>query len=83
MRRNLPARLIIPILSILIFLTANAPTAVFATSTALQAEEQSGGAGFILALLALILILLAVIAVIGAVSLGIIGIGYQSIQNDE
>lgn len=83
MRPNLPARLMIPVLSILLLLAANVPTAVYAASTAVQTEEQSGGAGFVLALLALILILLGVIAVIGAVALGIIGIGYQSVQNDE
>ena len=66
-------------LALFIFL----PTAVHAAGNAAQAEGDGAGAGIILALLALILILLAVVAIIGAVSLGIIGIGYNSIQGDD
>ena len=59
------------------------PTAVHAAGTTAQTEGDGTGAAIVLALLALILILLAVVAVIGAVSLGIIGIGYNSIQGDD
>ena len=59
------------------------PTAVHAAGTTVQAEGDGAAVGIVLALLALILILLAVIAVIGAVSLGIIGLGYNSIQGDD
>jgi hypothetical protein len=59
------------------------PTAVHAARTAAQTEEGLGGAGIVIALLALVLILLGVVAVIGAVALGIIGIGYTSIQGDD
>ncbi len=59
------------------------PTAVHAAGTTAQTEGSLGGAGIVIALLALILILLAVVAVIGAVALGIIGIGYNSIQGDD
>lgn len=64
-------------LTVFIFL----PTAVHAAGSTAQAD--GSGVGIILALLALILILLGVIAVIGAVALGIIGIGYNSIQGDD
>ena len=59
------------------------PTAVHAAGTTAQTESNGTGAAIVLALLALILILLAVVAVIGAVSLGIIGIGFTSIQGDD
>ncbi|MEJ2747509.1 MAG: hypothetical protein P8183_06330 [Anaerolineae bacterium] len=67
------------ILAALVFL----PTAVHAAGTAAQTSNSGSGVGIVLGLLALILILLAVVAVIGAVSLGIIGIGYNSIQGDD
>ena len=59
------------------------PTAVHAAGTTVQAEGDGAAVGIVLALLALILILLAVVAIIGAVSLGIIGLGYNSIQGDD
>lgn len=66
-------------LAVFVFL----PTAVHAAGMTTQADGSGAGVGIVLALLALILILLAVVAVIGAVSLGIIGLGYNSIQGDD
>jgi hypothetical protein len=78
--RRIIQRLIAPItLALFVFL----PTAVYAAGTAAQNQGDGAGVGIVLALLALILILLAVVAVIGAVALGIIGIGYTSIQGDD
>ncbi|MCB9423401.1 MAG: hypothetical protein H6667_26635 [Ardenticatenaceae bacterium] len=67
------------ILALFVFM----PTAVHAAGTTAQTEGSGAGVGIVLGLLALILILLAVVAVIGAVALGIIGIGYNSIQGDD
>lgn len=67
------------ILTLLVFL----PTAVHAAGSAAQTEGDGAGVGIVMALLGLILLLLAVVAIIGAVSLGIIGLGYTSIQGDD
>lgn len=67
------------ILALFVFL----PTAVHAAGSAAQTEGDGAGVGIVMALLGLILLLLAVVAIIGAVSLGIIGIGYNSIQGDD
>jgi hypothetical protein len=66
-------------LAVFVFL----PTAVHAAGNTAQAEGDGAAVGIILALLGLILLLLAVVAIIGAVSLGIIGLGYNSIQGDD
>ena len=53
------------------------PTAVFAQ------EEASSGAAITLSLIGLILLIIMVVAVIGAVGLGVIGIGYSTVQGDD
>ena len=53
------------------------PTAVFAQ------EEDGSGAAIILSLIGLILLIIMVVGVIGAVGLGIIGIGYSTVQGDD
>jgi hypothetical protein len=41
------------------------------------------GAAIVLGLLALIMLIIFTVAIIAAVSLGIIGLGYSTIQEDE
>lgn len=41
------------------------------------------GAAIVMSLLALILLIIFTVAIIAAVSLGVIGIGYSTIQEDE
>lgn len=58
---------------------------LFLLPTAVFAQETEGGAAtaVTLSLIALILVIIMVVAVIGAVGLGIIGLGYNSIQSDS
>lgn len=65
-------------------------SAIFATAllfllpTAVFAQEKDGtGTAVTLSLIGLILLIIMVVAVIGAVGLGVIGIGYNSVQEDE
>ena len=53
------------------------PTAVFAQ------EEDGSGAAITLSLIGLILLIIMVVGVIGAVGLGVIGIGYSTVQGDD
>ena len=53
------------------------PTAVFAQ------EHDGSGAAITLSLVGLILLIIMVVAVIGAVGLGVIGIGYNTVQGDD
>jgi hypothetical protein len=53
------------------------PTAVFAQ------EEDGTGVAVTLSLIGLLLLIIMVVAVIGAVGLGIIGIGYTTVQGDD
>lgn len=53
------------------------PTAVFAQ------EEDGSGAAITLSLIGLLLLIIMVVAVIGAVGLGVIGVGYSTVQGDD
>lgn len=64
----------------LIFATA----LLFLLPTAVFAQEQEGsGAAITLSLIGLVMLIIMVVGIIGAVGLGIIGIGVNSVQDDE
>ncbi len=73
-RRFNSPRLALFLATALLFLL---PTAVFAQ------ETDGSGAAITLSLIGLILLIIMVVAVIGAVGLGIIGIGYSTVQGDD
>ncbi len=57
---------------------------LFVLPTAVFAQEETGtGAAVTLSLIGLILVLIMVVGVIGAVGLGVIGIGYKSVQEND
>lgn len=74
LRRLISPRFSIILATALLFLL---PTAVFAQ------EEDGSGVAITLSLIGLILLIIMVVAVVGAVGLGIIGIGYNSIKEDD
>ena len=73
-RRFISPRFSVLVATALLFLM---PTAVFAQ------EEDGTGVAVTFSLIALILLIIMVVGVIGAVGLGIIGIGYSSVQDNE
>jgi len=76
---ELVRRLISPRFSVIL---ATAP--LFLLPTAVFAQETDGsGVAVTLSLIGLILVIIMVVAVVGAVGLGIIGIGYNSTQDNE
>lgn len=62
-------------------------TLILGTALPVLAQESSpqdgAGVAIVFGLLAVILFVIAVVAVLGAVGLGIIGLGYSSVQSDE
>jgi hypothetical protein len=76
-RLALFTRLIVLCLTVLLLAV---PSAV---SAAPLAQESSGaGAAVVLSLLGLVLIVIMAVVVVAAVALGLIGLGYRSIQDD-
>ena len=73
-RRIFTPRISIILATAMLFLL---PTAVFAQ------EEDGSGAAVTLSLIGLILVIIMVVAVVGAVGLGVIGIGYSTVQGDD
>lgn len=70
-------RTILPIILTLLLITALPALAQEGT------PNEAAGTAVVFGLLAVILFVIAVVAVLGAVGLGIIGLGYSSIQSDE
>jgi hypothetical protein len=73
-RRFISPRFSIILATAMLFLL---PTAVFAQ------EEDGSGVAITLSLIGLILLIIMVVGVIGAVGLGVIGIGYSTVQGDD
>jgi len=74
LRRLISPRYSVILATAMLFLL---PTAVFAQ------EEDGSGVAVTLSLIGLILVIIMVVAVVGAVGLGIIGIGYSTVQGDD